>query len=167
MRHWLLGTMALLALAGCGADRPLVASAKSPLLTQQVPSFHKKTVDGSEVATERLRGQPLVIDFFARHCRPCAESLPALEQLRQANPDIAIVGISEDDDLATAQRLRDDLKLMFPVVHDSGRVLAGRFRVSTLPATFVVDAQGRVRWHGDQGFDANELRAVVDSIRSD
>lgn len=164
MRHGLLGSVALLAVA-CSAEKPPVVSAKSPLLTQELPDFRRKAVDGREVATEKLRGQPLVIDFFARHCRPCAESLPALEQLRQNSSGVAIVGISEDDDSETAQRVSDELSLKFPVVHDDGHTLAGRFRVSLLPATFVVDARGLVRWHGDQAFDATEIQRVVDSVR--
>jgi cytochrome c biogenesis protein CcmG/thiol:disulfide interchange protein DsbE len=63
-------------------------------------------------------------------------------------PEVAVLGVSEDDDAAGAQRMVERYGLTFPVVHDEGRVLAGRFRVSDIPATFVVDSRGVVRFEG-------------------
>jgi hypothetical protein len=44
-------------------------------------------------------------------------------------------------------------------------VLAGRFCVVDLPATFVADPSGVVRWRGDRPHEEGELRAVVDGAR--
>ena len=52
--------------------------------------------------------------------------------------------------------------LTFPVVHDAGNVLAGRFRVTELPSSFVVDAQGRINWVAGPGQPEDALtRAAV------
>jgi hypothetical protein len=55
-------------------------------------------------------------------------------------------------------------RLSFQVVHDEGHVLSGRFRVVELPATFVLDARGVVRWRGTTD-NSDEMRAVVESVR--
>jgi cytochrome c biogenesis protein CcmG/thiol:disulfide interchange protein DsbE len=116
------------------------------------------------VETASLRGRVVVVDFFAEHCVPCAKSLPAIEALHKSQPEVAVVGVSEDDDVEGARRLVARYGLSFPVVHDAGHTIAGRYRVNELPATFVVDARGVVRWHGAVE-ETKEMRAVVDGAR--
>ena len=106
----------------------------------------------------------MLIDFFAEHCVPCVKSLPVIEALHRAQPNLAVVGVSEDDAADGARRMVARHGLTFPVVHDPEHALAGRYRVNELPATFVVDARGVVRWHGAVE-DENQVRAVVDGAR--
>src|SRR5882672_4009553 len=137
----------------------------SPLLERATPRLRARALDGSSVDTDGLRGRVIVIDFFAEHCAPCAVSLPVIESLHQRMPEVAFVGVSEDDDAAGAARLVRRLNVSFSVVHDGDRGLAGRFRVVDLPATFVVDAGGVVRWRGNRAHTEEELRAVVGGVR--
>jgi cytochrome c biogenesis protein CcmG, thiol:disulfide interchange protein DsbE len=153
-----------LALASCSAAAP-PSPAPSALLGIAAPDFRRAALDGSAIDTAALRGRVVVLDFFAEHCAPCAESLPALEALHRAMPEVAVVGVSEDDEVGGAQRMSARYELTFPIAHDNGHVLAGRFRVGSMPATFVLDARGVVRWHGTTAHSEPELRAVVKSVR--
>jgi thiol-disulfide isomerase/thioredoxin len=168
-RRWFLGGACLspLALGACGGPpaAPAPPSSPSPLLSNAMPDFRRPSLVGPDVETERLRGRVVVVDFFAEHCGPCARSLPALEALHRAAPDVSVVGVSEDEDLAGARRMVERFGLTFPVVHDAQRVLAGRYRVVDLPATFVADPAGVVRWRGDRPHEEGELRAVVEGAR--
>ncbi|MCA9709982.1 MAG: CHAT domain-containing protein, partial [Myxococcales bacterium] len=114
-----------------------------------------------EIVRLPLRGKVVVIKFFAKYCEPCKETLPAAEKLHQQHPEVAFVGISEDEYPSDAQALIDGFGLSFPVVHDQGNVLAGRFRVSEMPVTFVVDAQGVVQWVGGPGQGEKDLAAAI------
>jgi peroxiredoxin len=87
-----------------------------------------------------------VVDFFADYCKPCQRKLPAMEALHRAHPELAIVGVSLDESADAARRSIGRHHLTFPVVHDAGNVLAGRFRVTELPYGFVVDITGKVRY---------------------
>ena len=73
----------------------------------------------------------------------------------------AFIGISEDEYASDAQSLVDGFGLSFPVVHDQGNVLAGRFRVSEMPVTFVIDGQGVVQWVGGPGQDEDDLASAI------
>jgi peroxiredoxin len=139
-------------------------SAPSPLLSNAAPDFTRPALDGSRVHTADWRGRVMLIDFFAEHCVPCVKSLPAIEALHRAQPNVAVLGVSEDDDADGARRMVARHGLTFPVVHDPEHALAGRYRVIELPATFVIDARGVVRWSGAVD-DENQVRAVVDSAR--
>ena len=147
-----LGLLALLGALACAhtpeAAQPPPPSAPSPLLGQEVPAFRRPTVQGPvfDTATPRASRRVLVVDFFAAYCRPCQRALPALEALHEARPDVDIVGVSLDDGPEGAVAMINRHHLTFPVVHDTQHVLAGRFRVSELPSSFVADAEGRIVW---------------------
>jgi cytochrome c biogenesis protein CcmG/thiol:disulfide interchange protein DsbE len=116
------------------------------------------------VETSAWGGHVALVDFFSEHCVPCARALPSVEALHRSMPDVVILGISEDDDADGAQRMVQAHDITFPVVYDAGHVLAGRFRVNDLPATFVVDTHGLVRWMGSTE-NEDSMRAVLDGAR--
>jgi cytochrome c biogenesis protein CcmG/thiol:disulfide interchange protein DsbE len=149
---------------GCAAKTKEPPSVPSPLVAAPVPDFARAALDGSRVDTATLRGRVVVLDFFAEHCAPCARSLPAIEALHRADAGVAIIGVSEDDDADGARRMVARHGLTFPVVHDGAHALAGRYRVRELPATFVVDPRGVVRWHGAIEGE-HDVKAVIDATR--
>ena len=122
---------------------------------------------GQRFDSATAAGQVLLLDFFASSCPPCRRSLPALQALhrrqRQQQSPLIIVGVSLDEDLGSARALVARYALTFPVVHDGGHVLAGRFRVTELPASFVIDRRGQVAWAGggDQPEGALERAALA------
>ncbi|MET0593284.1 MAG: TlpA disulfide reductase family protein [Polyangiaceae bacterium] len=164
LRHVACAGIALVFASGCAAKIKAPPSAPSPLLAQAVPDFSRPALDGSRIETAALRGRVVVLDFFAEHCVPCAKSLPAIEAMHRSDAAIAVVGVSEDDDEGGARRMVARHGLTFPVIHDPSHTLAGRYRVNELPATFVVDPRGVVRWRGAMD-EPKQMQAVVDEAR--
>jgi cytochrome c biogenesis protein CcmG/thiol:disulfide interchange protein DsbE len=139
-------------------------SAPSPLLDQPLPRITRRALDGSSIDTAALRGQVVVIKFFAKYCEPCKQTLPAAERLHQERPDIAIIGVAEDERESDVRATIWTYRLTFPVIRDQRNMLAGRFRVADLPITFVADARGTVRWVGGPEQDEADLQRAVDAI---
>jgi cytochrome c biogenesis protein CcmG/thiol:disulfide interchange protein DsbE len=158
---WLLATLLLAAACRPAGPPP---SAPSPLAQQTVPDFARPTIAGDRIDTEQLRGKVVVIKFFAKYCEPCKHTLPAAQKLHQKHPNVAFVGVSEDEYSSDAQALVSSYGLTFPVVHDQGNVLAGRFRVSEMPVTFVIDTQGVVQWVGGPGQNEDDLAAAIEAF---
>jgi thiol-disulfide isomerase/thioredoxin len=146
----LLAASAAALAGGCGHSSPTAPppppSSQSRVLGEPVPAFRRLSVQGGTFDTAETGGRVLVIDFFADYCRPCQRTLPRLEALHQAEPRLLVVGVSLDEDPARAWRSIGRHHLTYPVVHDAGNVLAGRFRVTELPYAFVIDGTGRVRF---------------------
>jgi cytochrome c biogenesis protein CcmG, thiol:disulfide interchange protein DsbE len=133
------------------------------LLGKPFRHFKRPTLKGSMLDTASLSGRVIVIEFFAKYCEPCARTLPEAQSLSLELPDVAFIGISEDERASEAEQMAREHGLSFPVVHDTGNVLAGRFRVSELPVTFVVDRHGILRWVGGAEHDRADLRAAIAS----
>ncbi len=154
-------------LIGCSSESASgpPPSAPSALSGKTVPDFKRPALDGARVDTQKLRGRVMVVKFFAEYCAPCKRTLPAAEALHRERPEVAFVGVSEDEDAGTAEALARHFALSFPVVHDQGQVLSGRFRVTEMPATFVVAPDGTVRWVGGAEQSEDALRRALDAVR--
>jgi peroxiredoxin len=162
VRRLLLAT--LLLASGCASRPSLPPTAPSALLGKSIPDFARPSLDGQRISTARLRGRAVVVKFFADYCAPCKHTLPVVERLHEKYPDFAFIGVSEDERVATAARLVQQFHLTFPVVLDRGNVLAGRFRVSAMPVTFVVDRRGVVRWVGGPAQTEAELAQALAAL---
>jgi cytochrome c biogenesis protein CcmG/thiol:disulfide interchange protein DsbE len=140
---------ALLILAACGGGAASAPpSSESALLGKVAPAFKRDALDGSAVDIEGARGKVVVVKFVATYCEPCKRTLPAIEKLHEAHPELVIVAVSEDERESDARALASAFGLSFPVVHDRSNVLAARYRVRDLPVTYVLDGQGNVTWVG-------------------
>jgi thiol-disulfide isomerase/thioredoxin len=137
------------------------------LLGAPLPEIHhRESVDGHLVDGGMLAGSPVLVKFFADYCQPCKDTLPAAERIHEAYPDVMFVGIDEDESSEAAKAVASRYGLTFPVVHDGSNVLAGRFRVSSMPMTFVADGAGVIRWVGAEGQTEDDLRRAVQAARA-
>lgn len=166
----LLGQLFLAAiLAGATAcataSGPPSPSSPSPILGKQAPSFSKRTLDGSRIDTAELAGKVVVVEFFAQYCEPCRKTLPSVQRLHtRSGGEVQIIGVSIDEYESKAREIVSTYGLTFPVIHDVGG-LRGRFRVTQLPATFVIDPAGTVYWVriGGSGSTEQDLERAIAS----
>jgi thiol-disulfide isomerase/thioredoxin len=105
--------------------------------------------DEAGVATELsgLKGKVTYIDFWASWCPPCRESFPFMNQLveRYGKDGLNVVAISVDRDRALADKALKRLVPQFKVMFDPSGEAAKAFKLPTMPTSFVIDAEGRVR----------------------
>jgi cytochrome c biogenesis protein CcmG/thiol:disulfide interchange protein DsbE len=162
-----IGCSLLPAIAGCASSRPtpMPVSASSHLLGKGLPDFQRPTLAEEALDTRRLRGRPIIVKFFAEYCEPCKRTLPAAERLHRANPGITFIGVSVDDYASTARQIASLYGLTFFVVHDPGKVLKGRFRVSDMPVTFLADGSGTVRWVGGPEQGERDLEQAIKAVQ--
>lgn len=160
-----LAAFAVLAAPACGGGAATMPpSAASPIAGQPLPDFKRRTLEGAEVDTKSLRGRVVVVKFFAKYCEPCKRTLPAVQALAKERQDIVFIGVAEDERESDVREVIGAYGLTFPVIHDRGNVLSGRYRVHEMPVTFVADAQGTVRWVGGAGQSEAELAQAIEAL---
>jgi thiol-disulfide isomerase/thioredoxin len=144
----------------------LPPSAPSSILDKPLPGFARRAIGGEAVSTREPSGHVVVVKFFAKYCAPCKKTLPAAQKLHESDADLMFIGIAEDEKRADIDEMVATYGLSFPVIHDRDNLLAGRFRVSVLPATFVADGRGRIRWVGGEKQSESDLAAAIDWVKS-
>jgi len=116
---------------------------------------------GARVMLASTRGKVTVLDFWATWCKPCLVSMPRLEQLAHASPDVVVLAINLDDAVA-ARALFDQrgYKMRLLAGNDD---LSERYGVSSIPHTVIIDRHGVVR-EVIRG-TGSDLAALVETIR--
>ena len=121
-------------------------------LGQQAPGFSLPvltgtagTAAGGPLVLGSLRGQPVVLNFWASTCQGCRAELSAFAQAATADPKIHFVGVDVADPSPSAARtLADQAGVHYPVVSDNGGRVAAGYGVSGLPTTVYIDPSGAV-----------------------
>lgn len=116
-----------------------------------------------------LAGRVVLVDFWASWCAPCKASFPVLEKLhREYGPrGLVIVGVGVDEKPAAAADFVRRLAPTFPVLHDRTQRLVRAVTVPTMPTSYLVARDGRVR-HLHRGFHGErserDLRARIEAL---
>ena len=134
----------LLAVAGCDLpDGPVREG-------DPAPPYSGALLDGRTFSLEGLRGEPVLVNLWATWCAPCREETPFLESLHREweGAGLRVVGITVDGAGAygDVQGFLEEFDVTYPVVHDPDQEVMRSFGAIGLPTTYLIDADGVVRW---------------------
>ena len=112
------------------------------------PDFALKSDSGRNLRLREMRGQVVMINFWATWCGPCREEMPKLQQLydKYRNTGFILLGINIDDNSANAVRMARKLGVTFPVLFDQGKVVSKLYQVDAMPSTVLIDRDGKTRY---------------------
>ena len=122
---------------------------------------------GDRVSLENLRGEVVVLEFWASWCSACRHSVPALNGFHERLPSVQIYGINSER--LTPSELRDaheHFGFDFPTLQDD-QGLAEVFGVEALPTLVVIGPEGRVQWHQMGTISTSELVERIHSFTSE
>ena len=132
---------AILGLVGVG----LVRSQQGPIgVGAHVPQFSLQTFEGETISVADLRGQVVVINFWASWCQPCEEEAAELEQAYQEFRDQGVVflGVNYVDTRPEAQAYLERFGITYPNGPDLGTRISQAFRIRGVPETYIVSPEG-------------------------
>ncbi len=130
------------ALAGCSkADNK---GAKGLVEADEFKPFTTVSFDGETIDTESMRGEVVVINFWASWCGPCKVEARALEAIYKKYKDegVNFVGIAIDDTLEGARGFIERYKITYPNAFDTDNRLAAQYEIFAVPTTYVLDREG-------------------------
>ncbi len=122
--------------------RELVAGTK-------FPDFEEKDLDGKPLSVANYKGKIVLVDFWATWCGPCVRELPNVLQTYEKyhGKGFEIIGISLDSDKSKLTSFLEKQKMTWRQYFDGkgwGNKLAGKYGVNSIPATFLLDGEGKI-----------------------
>lgn len=112
------------------------------------PSFQAVDLAGNPIRLENLKGKYVLIDFWATWCSPCLGELPRLQDAyaKYKAAGFEILGVSLDETRAAVADFVKVRKLPWLQVHNAtaGADLVEAYGVSSIPASYLVDPEGKV-----------------------
>jgi len=122
-----------------------------------LPNLRAQQLEGE--LPDSVKGKVVLVDFWASWCGPCAESFPVMEELHKRYQDqgLVILAINTDEKRANMEKFLKKHSTSFIVVRDAAQKLVSQADAVTMPMSFLVDREGKVRFVHD-GFRGNETK---------
>ena len=138
-----------------------------PLPTDAVLAL--KDLTGAEQSLAGYRGRVVVLNFWATWCEPCKKEMPDLSAIQNeyAALGVQVIGAAGDaaTDSAKVLKFIREYKLNFPVWVGASTDDMERFGVGrVLPATVIIDREGKIVWREVGIIKPLELRKELDKI---
>jgi len=179
--------LGVLLLSGCTASRDAVDTGPAqnryvagngdsetfkPSDRVAAPKVTGTLLDGTSFDLHKLHGKVVVINYWASWCAPCRLEAPELAKVRAAtrSDGVEFVGVNIHDEKDKALAFEDSFGVDYPSLFDPPGRIALKFRAvppNTIPATIVIDRDGRIAAVFRKGVLREELQPVVRKIAAE
>ena len=145
----------------------LTAYAASPLEGKTAPDFALAGMDGQNHRLSEMRGQVVMVNFWATWCGPCREEMPPMNELYQRYKSLGftILGVNIDDKREAGEKMARNLGISYPVLFDAGKSVSKQYKVEAMPTTILVDRNGKVR-HVHFGYKSGYIDEYQKEVRA-
>jgi peroxiredoxin len=118
------------------------------VISGNAPDFTLKSSNGENIKLSELRGQVVLINFWASWCGPCRQEMPELNKLYEKYKKLGfiILGVNVEEDETAALRIIEEDKIGFPVLFDSENKVSKLYNVDAMPTTVLVARNGSMRY---------------------
>jgi len=164
-----LKTMCIVIAFTAGAALSTAALAADPI-GQPAPAFSLPLRGGSApLGLDKLRGQVVMVNFWASWCGPCRTEFPLLDQIykKYKSAGFTLVGVNVEPDAKDAESFIAKTPVTFPILFDKDSSVSKLYHVSGMPTTVLIDRKGVLRWvhrsyvPGDENEYLNQVRAML------
>jgi len=133
------------------------------------PGFTLNDASGVAYELDALKGQVVMINFWASWCAPCRQEMPYLEAIFQKYEPLGftLLAVNVEENPADGEAWLRDRPVSFPVLYDPDNQVSKLFDVIAMPSTVLIDRQGNVRYlhHGYKpGYEddyMNQIRSLA------
>ena len=147
-RPYAVRAVTLVVLLACTRDED--GQIRPPEVGQPAPAYRTISLTGDSVSLDQVRGRVVLLNVWATWCHPCREEIPILQALheRYAARGLELVGVSVDarGEEATIREFARDFEMTYPLWLDPDERVQSTFLAIGVPATFLIDRGGVLRW---------------------
>jgi thiol-disulfide isomerase/thioredoxin len=160
----------MLAVVLSGAPLFAAAVSAAPDVGQPAPAFTLPVRGGgAPVALSGLKGQVVMVNFWASWCGPCRQEFPLLDSIykKYKSQGFTLLGLNVEPDQKLAEGFLAQTPVSFPILFDAKSETSRLYGVNAMPTTFLVDRKGNLRWMhraykpGDENEYLDQVRALL------
>jgi len=153
--------------AACEALQPAPGNQTLGRLPVAAPDFTLKDYAGREVRLSSLRGQVVLVNFWATWCNTCVVEMASMERLveKERGKNFRLLAVSVDDDWAAIRKFFAK-GTPLEVLLDSARDVPKRYGTEQFPESFLVDKDGTIRYFivSNRDWSAPAVSACIDAM---
>ena len=115
---------------------------------KRAPDFTLQTLDGTEISLSDLRGQAVLLNFWATWCGPCRAEMPEFQQIYTLEKErgFTIVAVDFQEQAPQVENFVSEFGLTFTIALDEDGEVSEDYRINSWPTTFLVDGNGIITW---------------------
>ena len=125
-----------------------ISYAASEKLSGKAPNFTLKSRSGKNIKLSELRGQVVMLNFWASWCGPCRKEMPILQKIHKKYKRLGftLLGVNVEENSRDAINYLKDVKVSFPILFDNKQRVSKLYNVSAMPTTVIIDRNGNKRF---------------------
>ncbi len=125
-----------------------VTYAASEKLSGKAANFTLKSRSGKNIKLSELRGDVVMINFWASWCGPCRQEMPLLEKIHKKYKRLGftLLGVNVEENTSAAKNYLKDVRVTFPILFDPTNKTSKLYDVSAMPTTVLIDRNGNKRY---------------------
>ncbi|TDY00495.1 TlpA disulfide reductase family protein [Thiohalophilus thiocyanatoxydans] len=130
------------------------------------PVLDLEDANGRQHLIDDYTGKVRVINFWATWCPPCVEEIPSLNRLREQfdSENFELISVNYAQRADEVKEFLQEVEVNFPVLIDQDGTEADRWQVIAFPSTYVIDAEGRIRYGVNAAIEWDDPQ-VIDALR--
>ena len=149
----------------CIAVGLLLSAAAAADASGLAPDFTLKNRSGENLRLQDLRGEVIMLNFWASWCGPCRQEMPHMDDIDKEFRDYGfrVLAVNVDQRREDAEEFLEGMPVEFAILWDHGSEVSERYDVQAMPTTVMIDRNGKARYvhHGYQPGYEDEYRAQI------
>ena len=149
---------------------PKLSTTLSAVTPVEAPDFTLFDMDETAHSLSGLRGNVVLVNFWATWCPPCRKEMPSLESVYQQYKDrgLRVVAVNQWESPDHVFSYMGELEVFptFPILFDRKSEISEHYGVRGLPTSFIVDREGRIIYKaiGGREFDHPDMTKLIESL---
>lgn len=130
------------------------------------PDFELETLEGDTIKLSELKGQKVIVNFWATWCPPCRAEIPDFIEVYEKE-DVEILAVNMEETKTNLEKVEEfvkDFEMPFPVLKDDEGDLMDEYRVVAFPTSYMIDSEGHIQFVAMGAMNYDQIKERLENM---